>query len=164
MINLAVTSSLAPSLSSCEMRTKSRFLRRGRLAMTVGRYAFLLERGLQWRVRRDKLLIFLRVSSMDQSSNWLQCRYSSLQGREIYFKILCSTSGMNIYYLSPLSAVSPPSSVPNWVRLLKERSSQESLVIPIVRLYFCMLVRTLFNPERESMALLDSRMFRAFPP
>ena len=77
-INFAVTSSLAPSLSSSEMRTKSRLFSCGRFAMIVGLYAFLLERGLQCRVRRDSFLIFFSVSSRVQSSSWLQCRYNSL--------------------------------------------------------------------------------------
>ena len=77
-INLAVTSSLAKSLSSSEMRTKSRLFSCNRLAMTVGLYAFLLERGLQCKVRRDSFLIFFRVSSSAHSSSRLQWRYSNL--------------------------------------------------------------------------------------
>ena len=158
-INFAVTSSLAPSLSSSEISTKSRLFNCGRFAMVVGLYAFLLERGLQCRVRRDSFRIFFSVSSRVQSSSWLQCRYNSLDRGNM-------ESGNNLApnpNLSPLSAVSPPSG-PSWVNLLKERSSQERLVIPIVSLYFCMLCRTLLRPEREMMELLDSLMFRALPP
>ena len=91
-LNFAVSPSVVASLSSSDMREKSRLLSWGRLAIKVGLYDLPLpdtlsrtkvnylisssvgrtDSGLQWRVSLDNFLSLRRVSRMVQSASWLQ--------------------------------------------------------------------------------------------